>query len=213
MFERELPCTQPTTTSYLTDSSDLILFDAEFTAWPGSLASNWSRPGEVREMFQWGLVHAKKTSEGKFIEVAAASIYIKTVLVPELPEYSVNLTGVTQQQLDKEGIPFKQALARMFEFSYQGSIPVLSYGSDRNVLAENCSLLSCSPPQFNTGFINIRPSIHAADPRTGTLSSGQLYTLVPDSGLTGHVHNALHDVRSILAYLNYLISASQTVVR
>jgi hypothetical protein len=205
MFEVEMPCTQPLTASYLDQFSDLILFDAEFTAWLGSLASNWSRPGEVCEMFQWGLVHARKTLDGKFAEVAAATIYIKTVLVPELPEYSVNLTGVTQQQLDAEGVPFAQALAQMFEFSHQGSIPVLSYGSDRNVLAENCSLLSCSPPQFNPGFINIRASIQAADPRTATLSSGQLYTLVPDSGLTGHVHNALHDVRSILAYLNYVL--------
>lgn len=183
---------------------ELVLFDTEYTAWEGSMQRNWTGPGEVREMYMAGLLHVRREADNKLVEVTGKTIFVKTVIVPKLPEYSINLTGVTQEQLDSEGVPYQNALDLLHEFSRGGEIPIVSYGTDRNILAENCELLKCLSPKFSGGFFDVRPAIRAIDSRTHNLSSGQLYTLVPGAEPTGQVHNALHDVKSIFSYLNWI---------
>lgn len=201
MFEKELPFRQLMLSEEIGGLTEFVIFDSEYTAWPGSLESGWTRPGEIREMFQWGLLRVKRECQGQPREEAATEIIIKTVIVPQLPEYSISLTGVPQLRVDTEGIPFFAALEKMYQFSRSGELPILSYGGDRHVLADNCAMLAVTPPTFAAGFLDIRPLLHRTDPRTCALSSGQLHTLAPEDSLEGRIHDALHDVRSVCAYL------------
>ena len=84
-----------------------IIFDTEYTAWEGSQERNWSGVNEYMELVQIGALKVVKTSRTIKI-VKKFNIYIKPKKNPELSEYFINLTGITQNMVDKKAITFIQ---------------------------------------------------------------------------------------------------------
>ena len=91
-----------------------MVFDLEFTSWPGSNERNWSLPNEDREIIQIGAVKIETT--GDMREVDSFQILVRPLKNPILSDYIVNLTEITQEKVEKEGILFPLALSR-FAFS------------------------------------------------------------------------------------------------
>ena len=179
-----------------------MVFDLEFTSWPGSNERNWSLPNEDREIIQIGAVKIETT--GDMREVDSFQILVRPLKNPILSDYIVNLTEITQEKADKEGILFPLALSRFINFIGEHPIDILSNGGDEEVIEENCQI-------HNIPFLSIFKKstdlkIYFSEVlgiSRKNCTSGMLPELF---GLNNHEkkHNALGDARSISQALRYL---------
>ena len=179
-----------------------VVFDLEFTSWPGSNERNWSLPNEDREIIQIGAVKIETT--GDMREVDSFQILVRPLKNPILSNYIVNLTEITQEKVEKEGILFPLALSRFINFIGEHPIDILSNGGDEEVIEENCQI-------HNIPFLSIFKKstdlkIYFSEVlgiSRKNCTSGMLPELF---GLNNHEkqHNALGDARSISQALKYL---------
>ena len=179
-----------------------VVFDLEFTSWPGSNERNWSLPNEDREIIQIGAVKIETT--GDMREVDSFKILVRPLKNPILSDYIVNLTEITQEKVEKEGILFPLALSRFINFIGEHPIDILSNGGDEEVIEENCQI-------HNIPFLSIFKKstdlkIYFSEVlgiSRKNCTSGMLPELF---GLNNHEkqHNALGDARSISQALKYL---------
>jgi inhibitor of KinA sporulation pathway (predicted exonuclease) len=182
----------------------LVVMDLEYTAWEGSVAANWSRPGEYREIVQIGAVRL----DPDLAEVGSFVRYVRPVKNPLLSAYLINLTGITQQILDDEGTDFSTAIREFAQFA-AGSAKVLSNGPDGEVLMENCTWSGIACPLDASLLCDIRPQLAAALSASDTdVDSWKLPSLV-GSAPPGRAHDALSDARSVTAALRFLFGAGQ----
>ena len=179
-----------------------VVFDLEFTSWPGSNERNWSLPNEDREIIQIGAVKIETT--GDMREVDSFQILVRPLKNPILSDYIVNLTEITQEKVEKEGILFPLALSRFINFIGEHPIDILSNGGDEEVIEENCQI-------HNIPFLSIFKKstdlkIYFSEVlgiSRKNCTSGMLPELF---GLNNYEkqHDALGDARSISQALRYL---------
>ena len=179
-----------------------VVFDLEFTSWPGSNERNWSLPNEDREIIQIGAVKIETT--GDMREVDSFQILVRPLKNPILSDYIVNLTEITQEKVEKEGVLFPLALSRFINFIGEHPIDILSNGGDEEVIEENCQI-------HNIPFLSIFKKstdlkIYFSEVlgiSRKNCTSGMLPELF---GLNNHEkqHDALGDARSISQALRYL---------
>ena len=121
-----------------------IIFDTEFTAWEGSMERNWSGENEYKELIQISAFRIKK--KGDTIGITKKiNIYVLPRINRNLSDYFIKLTGITQEIIDKKGIPFKQAMAEFYRFcknEKDEKYPLYSMGNDYDVIKENLKLNS-----------------------------------------------------------------------
>ena len=120
-----------------------ILLDTEYTSWDGSYERGWSGPNEYKEIIQIGAI----VVDGKSLtEEGAFSVFIKPVKNPNLSDFIIELTGITQEKIDAEGISLPEALRRLCA----GSPDIcLRYGRDshtRELRASRHSAPVCGRP-------------------------------------------------------------------
>lgn len=132
----------------------IAVLDLEWTAWEGSHARKWSGPGEEREIIQIGAVRLQNNEE--LHELDSLDVLVKPQANPELSDYIIDLTGITQERVDAEGMGFPDALERLVEFLEPKTNAVYSWGTDFQVIKENCSLNDISFPFQEALFINAR---------------------------------------------------------
>ena len=100
-----------------------VIFDLEFTSWPGSNERMWSLPEENREVVQIGAVKIETTNGLR--EMGSFTILVQPLKNPVLSEYFVKLTGITQAQVDNQGSPFPNALAHFTDFIGKSPVNIL----------------------------------------------------------------------------------------
>ncbi len=179
----------------------IVFYDTEFTSWEGALARDWSGPGEFREIVQIGAMRF----DADLQMVATFDMLIKPVKNPVLSDYFIQLTGIRQEQVERTGVPFAEALAQFRDFI--GTAPTASYGGDDSVVRENQELHAL-PTDFTA--LNIGPWFMMHGAAYGVkkgVNSGALARTV-GAPLEGAVaeHNALEDVRSIAAAYRFLLA-------
>jgi inhibitor of KinA sporulation pathway (predicted exonuclease) len=179
-----------------------VIFDLEFTSWPGSSERNWNLPNEDREIIQIGAVKIKTT--GDMLEVDSFQRFVRPLKNPILSEYIVNLTGITQEKIEKEGILFPLALSSFVKFIGEHPINILSNGEDVDVIKENCQFHKISFLSILKKTINLK--IYFSETLGIPIkkcASGMLPELF---GLNSHEkkHDALGDARSISQALRHL---------
>jgi inhibitor of KinA sporulation pathway (predicted exonuclease) len=138
-------------------SGEIVVFDLEWTAWEGSLARNWSGPGEYREIIQIGAVQLDATS---FDLLAVLDRLVQPVRNPVLSDYIMKLSGLTNARMQAEGVSLKSALAE-FEV-FVGGRPLWCNGADAAVLRDNCLLQSLLCPIAIGCIGNLRPLLVSA---------------------------------------------------
>ena len=89
----------------------IIVFDTEFTAWPGSQERNWGAPGEYKEIVQIGAV---KIETENFVETDSLDIFIRPQLNPILSDYFIKLTGITQKVVDENGVNYLNVIKQFY---------------------------------------------------------------------------------------------------
>jgi inhibitor of KinA sporulation pathway (predicted exonuclease) len=111
---------------------DFVIADLEYTSWEGALARGWDRPGKFREIVQIGAVRVSRAVGLQ--ETDALSLLVRPTLNPELSDYFTNLTGITNADIARAGVPLDEALNRFAAFV--GELPILTHGRDDLVVAE-----------------------------------------------------------------------------
>jgi DNA polymerase III epsilon subunit-like protein len=178
-------------------SGRVVVYDLEYTAWPGSLERRWTGPGEHREIVQIGAV---SLDAGRcFAELAAFEVLVTPTRNPRLSAYFVELTGIDDAMLAKDGVPFVRALNGFIAFV--GEAPLLANGIDADVVDENCRLNDTPNPLSRDRSVNIRPALATAMglPRDRLMSS-RLPSLL-ELDVVHDPHTGLGDARAIAAAL------------
>lgn len=176
----------------------VVVFDLEFTAWEGSLASRWTRPQEFPEVVQIGAI---KIDAERFKELDSFEMLVRPRVNPVLSDYLVALTGITNEAVTASGVDFITAYRAFLDFV--GAARIIAYGRDDLVFAENLKLYGWNNlpiPPYTNAIPWLRENgldltgKHAGD--TGELAG------VP---FVGRKHTALADARSVAAGIIALI--------
>ncbi len=175
-------------------SGDVVIFDLEYTAWEGSLAREWTGPNEYMEVVQIGAVRID--AQGTMPEQAAFDRLCHPVFNPVLSGYFTDLTGITQDALDGEGVGYAQAV-REFHAFCEGAAMIAANGWDSEVLEINCQWRSIPFALDRALCVNTKQFFSDALrlPRTDVSSSA----LPEHFGLPAPVgaHTGLGDARAI----------------
>jgi len=189
--------------------SHFIIFDLEFTTWEGAFQRGWDGENEFREIVQIG---ALKVEYDTLKVLGELNLLIKPARNPQLSQFFQDLTHVTQERVDREGMAFVEAFDRFAEFCDKAL--VFSYGNDMVVLGENIGLHGCPRNVFGKHdameFVNISPYFNRIDPVTIDVNSGRLWQHfnLPKPGEADE-HDALFDCYSILAAIRHLLANGQ----
>ena len=176
----------------------VVVFDLEWTTWPGFRESNWSLPGKEREIVQIGAV----ALDADFAESAAFQALVRPRRQPRLSDYFVALTGITQDLVERDGGGFAEALGAFSAFIRGADLA--SWGTDADVIAENCAFwgLVC-PPAFAAAIDLDAPLKRRLGLAGQALASSDLPARL-GLAVAGRAHDALHDARCVAAALGLL---------
>ncbi|WP_406208963.1 exonuclease domain-containing protein [Streptomyces sp. NBC_01017] len=184
--------------------STFVVFDLEFTSWPGALEQDWGATGQLREIVQIGALRLREDCS----VVEEFEALVQPMTNPRLSAYFTDLTGIDQETLDREAISPSEALGEFLGFCRGES--VLSYGNDMVVLGENVGWARARGEEVKNGylaahFLNIRPWLNTLAPETATVNVGRLWQVLGlPKPATGEEHSALFDCYSFAAALEYL---------
>lgn len=187
--------------TFFTTQSEVVIFDTEFTTWEGAMERKWSGENEHRELVQ---LAAQKINLQDNQVIGSFEMLVKPHINPKLSEYFIDLTHVTQEQVDTDGVLF----AEMYEqfMTWAGGLKKYSFSqtfgsaSDMGVLKENIALYNLPIVLPEDEFGTVTGVFQAAGIDTAAYNSGKLYQAFGIE-LSGHQHNAMHDVDSIVASL------------
>lgn len=126
-------------------------------------------------------------------ELESFDILIKPIFHKTLPDFFVELTNITKKEIDDNAVPFAEAIKKFIEFC--SDYPIWTFNNDYNVFLQNFNFHSISNP-FKKPFTRVKPMLKKFGIDPDKYSSGTLY-MAAGLDLKGHVHNALHDVRSM----------------
>lgn len=159
---------------------------------------DWSGAGEYKEIVEIGAI---KIATDQLTEIDEFDIYVKPTKNPELSNFFINLTGITQQTLNQKGIQFSEAIRKFA--TWAGEIPLFSYGMDHEVLRANCELLKILFPFHEEKFHNIKDIFEKHGIATNSYMSSTIIEAFSKKSKE-RAHNALGDARTILDALREL---------
>lgn len=180
-----------------------IIYDTEFTAWEGSMARRWSEPWEHRELIQLAALKIEVRNTG-CQTLESFSRHIKPTINPSLSQYVMDLTGISQTLIDQNGVSFSAAIDDFAKFCQGDDVKLASWGNDQKVLAENADLNDITLDPKLLDHIDLSVPFRKLKQFNFQVCSGLLHKQV-GLPMTGHIHNALHDVNSIVATLDFLL--------
>lgn len=176
----------------------MVLVDLEYTAFGKNLATAWTKPHHHKEIVQIAAIKLNLDRS----EIESLDIFVKPTINPKLSKRFMKLTNISQAAIEKQGIPFSDALKKFVEFIKNYN--VCTFDGDYEVFEENCRLNKIDFPFKNNVFVRVCESLPKWGINREEYSSGTLYKAV-GAKMDGHVHNALHDVRSMAVALKELI--------
>ena len=176
-----------------------ILYDLEYTAWEGSMAHRWLRPGEFREVVQIGAVKVNAET----LEIAGEfDVLVRPRINTMLSAYFGNLTGITNAMLADRGIDLRKAYDRFVAFAGDG--PIVSFGRDDLVLTHKLALYGIRDAPPLPVHRNIAPWLNENGIVTKGLHACDIARACGAS-FVGREHDALDDARSLVAGSRELI--------
>ena len=194
-----------------------IIFDTEYTTWPGCQEHGW-HGYQKREIVQ---LAALKVSDNLDV-LDTLNLLCRPVVNPVLSDYFIGLTGITNEQVQKKGITFDEAYRKFQDFVGKDACVSHSYGkpwedwSDGYIIEENLRLnqihIDNPLPYYNIADWLLR-QYQKSGIQHHPKSSGQIAkTLgidyqIKELGLDEH--NALYDVYSILTGMRYFFKKFQ----
>ena len=114
---------------------EAVIYDTEWTTWPGALERSWSGKGEYREIIRIGAISIDLDN---LQEINVLDVFVKPSINPNLSDYCTKLTGITDEKIQAEGIDIREALHKFGDFV--GGRNTFSYGGDILIIFENLRL-------------------------------------------------------------------------
>ncbi len=184
----------------------IVVVDTEFTAWEGSVARGWSGPQERREIVQIGAVRL----DAALRETGHLTVLVRPRHNALLSEYFVGLTGIEQDRLDRDGLPFAVAYRTLARFA-RGAAAIYANGRDDLVIAENLAINEL-PAADHVRLTDIRGWLARmlSGPRDG-IDSHRIAALV-GAPAAGGPHDALADARGVAAGIRYACQEREGVL-
>lgn len=179
----------------------VVLFDLEYTAWEGSLAARWLRPGEFREVVQIGAV---KIDAVTLDPVADFETLIRPRINKSLSAYFETLTGITNEMLAARGADLADAYLSFVTFAQDA--PIVSFGRDDRVLTHNLDLYGLKDMPALPAHMNIAHWLNANGVATAGYHACDIARLCGAADFQGQEHDALDDARSLAAGARALIA-------
>lgn len=176
-----------------------VVFDLEFTAWEGSMAQRWSRPGERKEVVQIGAV---KLDTERLRVTDTFEMLVRPRLNPMLSAYLTELTGITNEMLAARGVDFVTAYRCFLDFV--GLSELWAFGRDDLVFEDNLALYGWRGTLPVPRYHNVIPWLS----EQGLAFEGKHACDVAEAaGLAfeGRRHDALADAKGVAAGLCALI--------
>lgn len=182
-------------------TATIIVMDLEWTSWEGARARDWSGPGEEMEIVQIGAV--KLADSDGMPELDAFEVLVRPRINPRLDRYFIDLTGITQQRLDREGMDLKEALHRFQRFVGNPS-GLIGFGDELWRVHVNCQLYAMRDPFADMECGDARDRLIAAfDDLPQWVNSCDLPRLLGFAA-PGTAHQALADSRCVAEALRRL---------
>lgn len=128
-------------------------------------------------------------------ELAAFDQLVVPTYEKQVTDFFTELTGITQADINREGAAFSKVLSLFVEFA--GNTEIYTFDKDEEVLRQNCGYTGIAWP-FENSFTRVKALLPGYGVEPDKYSSGTLYEAA-GLEMDGHVHNALHDVRSMAA--------------
>ncbi len=198
----------------------LIIFDTEYTSWKGCQEKGWVG-NQKREIVQ---ISALKVSSDLDV-ISEFNLVCKPVINPVLSDYFVDLTHITQAQIENHGVKFAEAYEK-FE-TFVADCVCYSHGwgkdyfnaSDGAILEENLKLYNVLKHK-NIVYRNIAPIFKQLYTTNGinveSQASGQIVEILKLKQNLKKInlapHNSLYDVYSILEGLKYFYPYSMDLI-
>lgn len=187
--------------------SHFVLFDLEYTTFEGCNKHGW-HGAQKREAVQ---LAAARINADTLEIMDTLNLCVKPTVNPKLSDYFTALTGITQEQVDTQGVSFGSAYKTFKHFAGPDKCFSHCWNEDIDSLADGAVLNECLAlngleDMTHPHYINIAPwfkkrytenNIHIAKQ-----SSGQIATLlghekeIKKTGL--QPYNALYDIYSLL---------------
>lgn len=183
-----------------------IIYDTEITAWKGSLQRNWQEPWEAKEVIQFAANLAEINDKSLNI-LDAYNVYVQPRKNPTLSNYIIDLTGISQEQVDTGCSP-TELFDYLKEITEEGDLPILSWGNDYHVLSETAKLNDINIDWLRS--FNLMDVFKTCRIDTN-INSGRLHTLFADNACIKE-HNAIGDVESLKISLVELYKKHQEKV-
>lgn len=180
-------------------SATAIVFDLEFTSWAGALQGRWLAPGQFKEVVQIGAVRLDALS---LSEVATCNLLIRPRLNPELSDYLIQLTGISNERITQEAVDFVPAYRAFLDFCADGM--ACAFGRDDLVLAENLTLYGLHAEPTLRRYFNIAQWLRANGIETKGRHACDVGPLC-GAEFVGQRHDALDDARSVAAGIRALV--------
>lgn len=165
----------------------MIIFDTEYTAWPGSMESGWSRPGEYKEIIQIGAIKINREFEIQ----DSFEVFVKPVINPLLSDYIKNLTRINQDILESEGCDLLVALDKFKMFCEEDVDSIaISNGGDQNIISENLRIRGLNYSFDRLIFSDIQPIFSEL---IDSYSHVSIKEMAERLGIFGEHHSAIAD--------------------
>ena len=114
-----------------------VIFDLEYTAWDG--ADRRLKSAE-REVIQIGAIKINFDHNDINI-VSTFQEFVKPTVNPQLSDYIINLTGITQKNIEEQGLALNKALNKFEIFCSYGKNKTFSWGDDSRTIKKNTELI------------------------------------------------------------------------
>lgn len=182
----------------------VAILDLEYTSWEGARARNWSGENEYREIVEIGAV---VLAGPDLAEVASMGVFVRPQKNPQLSQYLIDLTGITQSTIDRSddlAVASEMVAAMLKSCGLLGASTVWSFGEDGEIWAENFHLVGSRSPIEPSCFLDIRRRLTSVLklPEKG-MDSAALSEHVGISD-PARAHRALDDCRSVANALRYV---------
>lgn len=181
---------------------DFVILDTEYTTWEGALQRMWTGPKEERELVQ---ISAIKVNNFETLHCTQFfSVYTKPQINPILSDYFINLTGIKQEAISRNGLSIKKGIEKFVDFSKDSFC--LCWGDDINVLKKNIELINSNIELQFYKSADIRKLYNDFGINTSNYNSGTINNFKDMESILnpGSLHNALSDCVSILSSLTKL---------
>lgn len=177
----------------------VVLLDAEFTCWEGSLASSWSDPKHPAEMIEIGMI---AYDAGRKIETASFTSLIKPRMNPVLSDYCLNILPIIQTEVDSAPIyeSVMLEISNLLEQHTSPDSPTAAWGKiDRSHTTNQSERHGVSDPFDTRPHIQVDELVRAALSITTQIEREDVRTRLNIEPITDR-HRALADSADLIAF-------------